>query len=149
PLLGDTLWAAIKVWAFWGWSTLLLAGLALRIEPELEQVDALLLGGGGVWALAFLLGNLLGPLGLFNSATIWGLFALGTASLSRNPPPRPKLQSMSTGQKLAALAVVLLGVSYLPLQLGSPVVPYIDVLSFPSSAQRILTFGVYEPFNND
>jgi hypothetical protein len=149
PLLGETLWAAIKVWAFWGWGTLVLGGLALRVEPELEQFDALLVGAGGVWVLAFLLGNLLGPIRLFNSATLWGLLALGTAWLWRNPPRHRSLLAVSSGQKLAALAVVLLAISYLPLQLGSPVVPFMDVLSYPSSVQRILTFAIYDPFNND
>jgi len=149
PLLGETLWAAIKVWAFWGWGTLVLGGLALRAEPELELFDAILVGAGGVWTLAFLLGNLLGPVRLFNSATLWGLLALGTAWLWRNPPRYRKLLAVSSGQKLAVLAVVLLAVSYLPLQLGSPVVPFMDVLSYPSSVQRILTFGIYHPFNND
>jgi hypothetical protein len=149
PLLGETLWAAIKVCAFWGWGTLVLGGLALRVEPELDQFDAILAGAGGVWILAFLLGNLLGPIRLFNSATLWGLLALGTARLWRNPPRHRKLQAVSSGQKLAALAVLLLAVSYFPLQLGSPVVPFMDVLSYPSSVQRILTFGIYDPFNND
>jgi hypothetical protein len=149
PLLGETLWAAIKVWTFWGWGTLVVGGLALRVEPELEQFDAILLGAGGVWTFAFLLGNLLGPIRLFNSAALWGLLAVGTAWLWRNPRRHRKLLAVSSGQKLAALAVVLLAVSYLPLQLGSPVVPFMDVLSYPSSVQRILTFGIYHPFNND
>ena len=46
PLRGETLWAAIKVWAFWGWGTLVLGGLALQVEPELEQFDAVLVLGG-------------------------------------------------------------------------------------------------------
>ena len=110
PLLGETLWAAIKVWTFWGWGTLVVGGLALRAEPELEQFDAILVGAGGVWTLAFLLGNLLGPIRLFNSATLWGLLAVGTAWLWRNPRRHRKLLTVSSGQKLAALAVVLLAV---------------------------------------
>ncbi|HKN01932.1 MAG TPA: hypothetical protein VJX23_15555 [Candidatus Binataceae bacterium] len=148
PLLGETLWAAIKVWIFWGWSTAVLAGFALRIDPDLDHADALLAGAGGVWVCAYLLGNLIGPIGLFNTPTIWGLLALGTVSLWRNPP-RFQVRAPTSGQKLAALAVLLLAVSYLPLQLGSPLVPFMDVLSYPSSVQRILTFGVYHPFNND
>ena len=148
PLLGDTVWAAIKVWVFWGWSAIVIAGLMLRIEPELDQFDAMLVGAGGLWVVGNLLGNLLGPIYLFNSATIWGLLALGTAVLWRKPPAL-KFRAISSGQKLAALAVILLAISYLPLQLGSPVVPFMDVLSYPASVQRILTFGVYQPFNND
>lgn len=148
PVLGDTVWAALKVWLFWGWTAAVIGGFALRIEPELEQFDAFLLGAGGAWVCAYLLCNLLGPIGLFNAATVWGLLALGTAVLWRDPP-RLERRPASSGQKLAALAVALLAVSYLPLQLGSPVVPFMDVLSYPSSAQRIVTFGVYDPFNND
>jgi len=148
PLLGETLWAAVKVWTFWGWSSVVLAGLALHLDPDLDQLDALLLGSAGVWVFAFLLGNLVGPIGLFNAPTVWGLLAFGSAWLWRNPPSFD-LSPSSSGQKLAALAVVLLAVSYLPLQLGSPIVPFMDVLSYPASAQRILTFGVYDPFSND
>ncbi len=147
-VIGETVWAALKVWVFWLWSAAVLGGLALRFEPELEQFDAFLVGAGGVWVIAYLLGNLLGTIGLFNSATIWGLLALGTAWLWRNPP-RFERRPASSGQKLAGLALVLLAISYLPLQLGSPVVPFMDVLSYPSSVQRILTFGIYQPFNND
>ncbi len=147
-VFASTAWAAAKVWSFWALSAALIAGIALRIDPEIEQSDALLVGAGGVWVIAFLLGNLLGPIGLFNTATIWGLLALGAAWLWRNPP-RIRIAAPSTGQKLAALAVALLAVSYLPLQLASPVVPFMDVLSYPSSVQRILTFRVYLPFDND
>ena len=147
-VLGETLWAAIKVWIFWGWSSLVLAGFALRIEPEMDVFDSMLLGAAGTWVFAFLLGNLLGPIGLFNGPSIWGLLLLGTAWLWRHPPSFD-ISPWSSGQKLAALAVILLAVSYLPLQLGSPIVPFMDVLSYPASAQRILTFGVYQPFNND
>ena len=37
----------------------------------------------------------------------------------------------------------------MPAQLGSPVAPYMDVLTYPAAVQRILTFHVYLPFDND
>jgi hypothetical protein len=140
--------AAAKVWLFWGVCTILLGGAALRIDPELETSDAILLGAAAPWALAPILGNLLGPLGLFNRASIWGALAVVGAWLWRRPP-HLRFGPLSSGQKLALLATVLLAVSYIPLQLGSPVPPFMDVLSYPSSVQRILTFHVYLPFDND
>jgi len=148
PVLPATAWAAVKVWIFWAWSAAVVAGCALKIDPELEVSDALLAGAGGLWVLAYLLGNLLGPIGLYNTPTVWGLLALGSVYLWRHPPTI-RLGAWTSGQKLAALATALLAISYLPLQLGSPVPPFMDVLSYPSSAQRILTFHVYLPFDND
>src|SRR5438552_858396 len=52
-------------------------------------------------------------------------------------------------RRLALLAALLIAIVILPLQLGSPVVPYYDVLSYPASAQRIISFGKYLPFDND
>jgi hypothetical protein len=147
-VLPETAWAAGKVWIFWAWSAAVVAGCALKIDPELELSDALLVGAGGLWVLGYVLGSVLGPIGLFNTPTVWGLLALGTAFLWLNPP-KLRLGNWTSGQKLAALAAVLLGVSMIPLQLGSPVPPFMDVLSYPSSVQRILTFHVYLPFDND
>jgi hypothetical protein len=147
-VIGSTAWAAAKVWSFWGLCTAVLAGLALRFDPELEQSDALLIGAAGPWVIAYALGNLLGPFGLFNTATAWGLLALGAAYLWRHPP-RIRWHAPTSGQKLAALAVALLAVSMVPLQFASPVAPFMDVLSYASSVARILTFHLYLPFDND
>ena len=146
-VLPTTLWAAIRIWLFWAWSAGLIAGLVLRIDPELDLSDAILAGVGGLWALGYFLGVLLGPLGLFNTATLWSLLAVGTVWLWYHPPTIPRA-TVTTGQKLALLATGLLAVSMLPLQLASPVAPFMDVLAVPSSVQRIVTFGVYLPFDN-
>ncbi len=98
--------------------------------------------------LGYFLGVLLGPIGLFNTASLWSLLALGTVWLWYNPP-RIRRSPLTTGQKLALLAAGLLAVSMLPLQLASPVAPFMDVLAVPSAAQRVITFGVYLPFDND
>lgn len=147
-VLPITAWNALKVWIFWAWSAAVLAGIALKLDRELMLSDALLAGAGGLWVFAYLLGNLLGPIGLYNTPTVWGLLALGSVYLWRSPPTIT-VGAWTSGQKLAVLATALLAISYLPLQLGSPVPPFMDVLSYPSSAQRILTFHVYLPFNND
>src|SRR5208337_3715238 len=89
-----------------------------------------------------------GPIGLFRAPTIWIPLALGALWLWRHPP-RLCFTPLDSGQRLALLAFGLLAVSMLPMQLASPVAPFMDVLSYPASAQRILTFGVYLPFDND
>ncbi len=147
-MLRTTLWAAVRVWIFWAWSAALTAGLILRIDPEIDLSDALLSGAGGVWVLGYFLGVLLGPIGLFNTASLWSLLALGTVWLWYHPP-RIRRASITTGQTFALLAAGLLAVSMLPLQLASPVAPFMDVLAVPSAAQRVITFGVFLPFDND
>jgi hypothetical protein len=147
-VLPTTLWAAVRIWIFWAWGAAVLAGLILRMDPEIDLADAILGGLGGLWVLAYFLGIILGPLRLFNTATLWSLLALGTVWLWYRPP-RIRRTSMTTGQKLALLAAALLAVSMLPLQLASPVAPFMDVLAVPSAAQRVVTFGVYLPFDND
>ena len=147
-VLPATLWAAVRVWIFWAWSAAVIAGLILRIDPEIDLSDAILAGAGGVWVLGYFLGVLLGPIGLFNTASLWSLLALGTVWLWYHPP-RIRRAPLTTGQKLAFLAAGLLAVSMLPLQLASPVAPFMDVLAVPSAAQRVITFGVYLPFDND
>ncbi len=148
PLLPITGWAAIRVSLFWGWSTAVIAGLLLAFDPALGLCDALLAGAAGLWFLGDFLGNILGPLGLFRAALIWLLLAAGTLWLLRLRP-RIRLRAPSPGQKLALLAFALMAVMTLPIQLGSPVVPWHDALAWPSSAQRILTFHTYAPLNND
>ncbi|HEV2170884.1 MAG TPA: hypothetical protein VGR40_08045, partial [Candidatus Binatus sp.] len=143
-----TAWAAVKVWSFWLIASSVLGGIALRLDNEIDPSDALLIGAGGAWAVADVLGFTLGPIGLFNGITIWGLLLVGGAWLWRNPP-RIRFSPPTPGQTLAIVAVALLAVSYFALQLASPVPPFMDVLSYPSSVQRILTFGVYLPFDND
>lgn len=145
----STVGAALKVWLFWGLSAIVIGAAALRVDPALELCDAFLIGGAGLWVLAPLIGNLLGPIEVLSGATVWGMLALGAALVWRSRPRGVKLRPPTTGQKLALLATGLLAVSYLPLQLASPVVPFMDVLSYPSSVQRILTFHVYLPFDND
>ncbi len=146
-VLPATLWATVRIWIFWAWSAAVITGLIVRIDPEIDLADAILGGVGGLWALGYFLGVLLGPLGLFNTSALWSLLALGTVWLWFHPPKISHV-APTTGQKLALLATGLLAVSMLPLQLASPVAPFMDVLAVPSSVQRIITFGVYLPFDN-
>ena len=148
PVLPETAWAAFRVWTFWALSSCAIAGLLRRYDPTIEAGDAVLAGAIGLWVLAYVLGNLVGPLGLMRSWLVWLLLIAAIAPQLRdlrafkfNPP--------SDGQKLALIGWALLSVSLLPLQLGSPVPPFMDVLNHPAAVQRILTFHRYLPFDND
>lgn len=148
PVLPQTAWAAIRVWLFWAFAALVLAGFILRHDPSIEPGDAILAGSAMLWVMAYVVGDLLGPLGLMWSATVWVILAAGFPYLLLRRPIVPRL-SLSTGQKLAFLSWALLSVSLLPLQLGSPLPPFMDVLNHPAAVQRIVTFHRYLPFDND
>jgi len=147
-LLPQTGPQAIKLWTFWAWSGLLLAAFLRRIEPQLDAFDACLAGAAGIWVLGYLLGSILGPLGLFRGTTVWLLMGFGTVCLFRAIPLR-EIHRPKFGAGLAMLAVAMASVSLIPLQLTSPVIPCMDALCWPAAVQRVLTFHVYLPFDND
>jgi hypothetical protein len=148
PLLPITGVAASKLWSFWALCSLILAALILQAAPELDILDALLSGVSGVWIIAYLVGQALGPIGLFRPLAIWVLVGAGIVQIARRPPAI-SFRAIRPGEKIALLALGLLVIGMLPLQLGSPVAPYMDVLSYPASVERILAFKVYLPFDND
>jgi hypothetical protein len=140
--------AALRVWTFWAVAGTILAGLLLRTDPTLGRLDALIGGFAGVWIFAYVGGNLLGPIGLFRSWTVWVLLAFGAWSLWQRPP-QWTWPSPTPGQRLLLLVAVLALPTMLLLQLGSPVPPYMDIFATPAAAQRIMTFGWYRPFDSD
>src|SRR5207302_1964620 len=83
----------------------------------------LLLGMVGPWPIAYVLGNLLGPIHLFGTITIALLLIAATIVLAIYPP-RIEWKMPSPGQRLALLAVALLAISMVPLQLASPAVAF-------------------------
>jgi len=147
-VLPATAWAAAKLWSFWAIATSIAGLTLLRFDERLGLCDAIIGGAAATWIFAYIGGNLLGPVGLFRTWTIW-LILLGAAYwLWRNPPPLT-ITAPTTGQALAGLACLLMAVSELPLELGSPVSPYMDALNLPAAVQRILTFRSYLPFDDD
>jgi hypothetical protein len=148
PLVPLTAWTAAKVWIFWALGAVVIGGWLLHFDPTIEVKDAILAGAAGLWIVAYVAGNVLGPLGLWRTITIWLALVAAGLFLARNPPP-VRFSAPSSGQKYALLAWALLAVSMLPLQLGSPVPPFMDVLNHPAAAQRIVTFHRYLPFDND
>jgi len=91
---------------------------------------------------------LLGPIGLFKATLLRLLLLAGIIWLIWRRPLMPQLR-VTSGQKLALISFGLLTFGLLPLQLGSPVAAYMDVLTYPAAVQRILSFHIYLPFNND
>ncbi len=147
-VLPSTLWAATKIWTFWAIAVAIAGLILLKLSPELGLCDAVIGGAAATWIFSYLAGNLLGPIGLFRTSTIW-LMLIGAIIWIAKDPPHLEWRPPTTGQKLAALACLLMMVTTLPLELGSPVSPYMDALNLPSSVQRILTFRRYLPFDND
>jgi len=148
PVFGATFLAALKIWTFWALLTVVGAGILLKLDDGIELFDAILGGASGAWAAAWMLGQLLGPIGLFRAPVIWLLLIAAGAWLVITPP-RVRASQFTAGQRLALLAFALAAVGLVPLELGSPAAPYMDVMACPASVQRILTFGRYLPFDND
>jgi hypothetical protein len=148
-ILPYTLGPALRVWAFWAVATVVVGAALLRIEPDLGVLDAALAGAAGLWVFAYVAGNVLGPIGLFRSWTIWAVLAAIAVWLWRAGVPRIVVRAPLPGLQLALLAIGVVALGIIPLQLGSPVPPHLDVLATPASAQRIVTFGRYLPFDND
>jgi hypothetical protein len=148
PVLAATFFAALKIWTFWAITAAVGAGILIKLDPGIDSFDALLGGAAGAWMAAYILGQLLGPIGLFRAPVIWILLlaAMGWILFTPTTFVKPRL---TPGRAMAMLALALLMVGLVPLELGSPAAPYMDVMSYPASIQRILSFGRYLPFDND
>jgi hypothetical protein len=148
PILPSTLWPAVKLGLIWALGSAVIGAAILRFDPEIRPLDALLGGAAGVWTVSYVLGQILGPFGFFNATVLRLLLLLGTIWLVWRRPPIPRFK-VSAGGKLALLSFGFLAFGFLPAQLGSPVAPYMDVLTYPAAGQRILTFHVYLPHDNN
>jgi hypothetical protein len=147
-VLPTTCSAALRVWAFWGVAGAVIAELLLRADPEIGLFDAIFGGALGVWMFAYLLGNLIGPLPLFRTSVVWLVLLAALIEVWREPA-HVEFHAPSTAIRLALLACALMAIGVLPMQLGSPVPPYMDTLNNPASAQRVVTFHRYLPLDND
>ena len=148
PVLGATFFAALKIWTFWALTAAVIAGIQLKLDPGIDSFDALLGGVAGAWMAAYILGQVLGPIGLFRAPVIWILLIASGAWIFFTPT-QFVMPRLTPGRAMAMLAFALVMVGLIPLQLGSPAAPYMDVMSYPASVQRILSFGRYLPFDND
>jgi hypothetical protein len=148
PVFSATLVAALKIWSLWAIMTAIGAAILRRLDSDIDLFDAILGGASGAWMAAYVLGQSLGPIGLFRGPVFW-LLLIGAAVWIFMTPARGRSSRFTMGQTLALLAFGLAIVGLLPLELGSPAAPYMDVMSYPASVQRIISFGRYLPFDND
>ncbi len=148
PVFGATFLAAFKIWFFWALTAVVIALVLVKLDPGIDSFDALLGGAAGAWMVAYILGQMLGPIGLFRAPVIWILLIAAGAWVVLSPT-RLAMPRLTPGRAMALLAFGLAMVGLVPLQLGSPAAPYMDIMSYPASVQRILTFGRYLPFDND
>ncbi len=144
-----TLAAAVRVGLFWGVFAAVLGAILLRLDASMGFTDAILGGAILVWVIAFLVGNALGPLGLMNVWTVRGTMLAAALLLFRLGLPSQRPGRLSHGQWLVVLTLGIVGPGLLAVQLGAVVPPFMDVLATPASAQRVLTFGIYEPLDSD
>src|SRR5260221_2384309 len=60
-VLPSTMWAAAKIWTFWGITIAVASLCLLKLSPELGLCDAVIGGAATTWIFSYLAGNLLGP----------------------------------------------------------------------------------------
>jgi hypothetical protein len=84
-----------------------------------------------------------------SSAVVWGVVLASGLVLAWLGPPTIALRRPTPGQWLLLLGFVLIAPGLLAVQLGAPLAPFMDILATPASAQRVLTFGRYEPLDSD
>src|SRR5437660_9729606 len=119
-VLPYTLGPALRVWAFWAIVTVVAGAALLRLAPELGALDAALAGAIVPWVFAYVGGNLLGPVGLFRSWTLWAIVA-AIAVWVWGAMPRIVSRAPPRGMQLALLAVAIAALGIIPLRPGSRV----------------------------
>ena len=147
--LDATLPAALKTWALLA-LTLFAFSRFLRSRAPSMRISESIAGAVVLfWSGAYGLLLTLGPLGLYRP---W-LLRLVTAAvvlwalLQRPPTLTPR--RVTPGAAVGLLAMLLAVGPLLAMQLGSPVSPFMDVLPYVASTQKIVTFEFYNPFAND
>lgn len=141
--------AALVTWLTLGATVLALARRLRRRSAGWGASESLAGALILVWTGSYVLLLSLGPVGLYRplvarlTLAVIVIAALATSTgAAEQPPPRP-------GQLLALLAFALVAPALLALQLASPVSPFMDVLAYVASVQKIVTFDFYDAFAND
>ena len=89
PILTSTLVPAIKLSVIWAIGSAIIAAVIMRIDPEIGLLDSLLGGAAGVWMASYLLGQMLGPFGLFSAAVLRLFLLMGLIWLVWRRPHAP------------------------------------------------------------
>lgn len=141
--------AALTTWLVLAVTLAALARILRRRDTALEIPEAVAGALVLLWSGAYLALLALGPLGLYRPWVLrWALVGVVLLALARRGRPRPR-GSARPGAWIAAVAVALTAPPLLMLQLASPVSPFMDILPYVASVQKIVTFRFYDPFGND
>lgn len=141
--------AALVTWLALGAAVLALARRLRRRGggwgPSESLAGALIL----LWTGSYLAMLSLGPLGLYRPLVArLGLAAIVVAAVATGSGTAPPWGARP-GRPVALLAFALVAPSLLLLQLASPVSPFMDVLPYVASVQKVVTFRFYDAFAND
>jgi len=127
-------------------------GRWLRRRADLSVAEAAAAAVVLLWIGGYLALLLLGPTGLYRPAVLRTLMLLvvaGALATTRGREPRRRSVGGDAGAWVAAAAFALAAGPLLLMQLGSPVSPFMDVLPYVASTEKIVTFQYYEPLQND
>jgi hypothetical protein len=118
-----------------------------------------------LWAGTYLCLLTLGPTGLYRPTVLRALLLLvvmaaladarrrGARRSLPAPPDRPATRGTRRRSRIGLwITALAIGLSFGPmllLQLASPVSPFMDILPYVASVQKIVTFHFYDPFGND
>lgn len=147
-VIADTGPAALVSWLVLGLTVGIVARW-LRASGAYARSEAIAGALVAVWVGTYVALLALGPLGWFGPLVLRALLCGVLVTLlvrgggTPGPPhPRP-------GRLVAVLAFAMVAPAIAALQLGSPVSPFMDVLPYIASVQKIVTFHYYDAFAND
>src|SRR5882724_3214532 len=163
-------WTAPAALASWAVLALVLTAIAIWLRPRAGDLSVGELVAGAVvlfWSGCYGALLVLGPFGAYRPVVlraILGAVVLAALAFSRptarrderttshgrpGPSKAPRSARGSRGAWISVGAFALVVGPLLLMQLGSPVSPFMDVLPYIASAQKIVTFRFYDPFAND
>ncbi len=142
---------AVIVWLVGGLTVWVVARWLRRVS-DLGVAEAVAAAVVLLWGGAYVTLLLLGPFHLYQPAVLRLLVGLvlvlawwGSAGKVPVAPRRPG----GWGPWVAFGAFALVAGPLLLMQLGSPVSPFMDVLPYVASTEKIVTFRFYDPLAND
>ena len=145
--------AVLVIWPIVGIVVIALARWLRRRGEDLSRAEAVAGAVVLLWGVAYAALVTLGPLGLYRPLVLRVLLLGAVLALLATPRPpvvrRPPRRRDHTGAWLVVLSLALAVGPLMLLQLASPVSPFMDVLPYVASVQKIVSFHFYDPFAND
>lgn len=147
--VGATAPAALGTWLLAALLIAAGAGWLRRRDPTLSGSDATLGAVVVVWAGTYVTLLALGPFGAYRPTVLRALVVAVVLATFRRTTRVEPARGWPAGAWIAAAAAGLSFVPLLLMQLGSPMSPFMDVLPYVASAEKIVTFRAYDAFDND